>query len=82
MTDRSTDEARNSSTILRLWFTRSECVWISMPSSTLRAHDGARTRAPSISTTHTRQALTGVSVRSQHIVGISMPCCWATSRIV
>ena len=49
-------------TILRLWRTRSESVLTTMPSSTLREHAGTSTRAPSISTTQTRQALTGCRV--------------------
>jgi hypothetical protein len=58
--ERSTDEPRNSSTILRLRRTRSESVWTSIPGSTLREHAGTRTREPSTSTTQTRQTLTGV----------------------
>ncbi len=42
--------------------TRSESVRTFMPGSALREHDGASTRAPSISTTQTRQTLAGVSV--------------------
>jgi hypothetical protein len=60
--DRSTEEARNSITILRLWRTRSESVWITMSGSTLREHAGTSVRAPSSSTTQIRQALAGISV--------------------
>ena len=49
-------------TILRLWRTRSESVLTTMSASTLREHAGASTRAPSSSTTHTRQTLAGCSV--------------------
>ena len=42
--------------------TRGESVWTTMPASTLREHDGTSTRAPSTSTTQTRQTFTGVSV--------------------
>ena len=60
--DRSTEEARNSSTILRLSRTRSESVWTTIPSSALREHAGTSVRAFSSSTMHTRQAFAGVSV--------------------
>ena len=58
--DRSTEEARNSITILRLWRTRSESVRTTMPGSTLREQAGTSVRAPSTSTTQTRHALAGV----------------------
>ena len=58
--DRSTDEPRNSRTILRDSRTRSESVWTSIPASTLREQAGTRTREPVTSTTQTRQTLTGV----------------------
>ena len=57
--ERSIDEARNSMTILREWRTRSESVFTTMSGSTLRAQAGASTRAPSSSTTHTRQTFAG-----------------------
>ena len=62
MVERSTDEARNSSTIFRLWRTRSESVFTTMPGSTLREQLGTSTREPSTSTTQTRQTFTGWSV--------------------
>ena len=49
-------------TIRREWFTRSESVWIFIPSSARREQAGTSVRAPSSSTTQTRQALTGRSV--------------------
>ena len=61
----------SSSTIRRLCRTRSESVWTTIPSSTLRAQDGTSTREPSTSTTHTRQALIGVRFGAQHRVGVS-----------
>jgi hypothetical protein len=64
--DRSTEPfgvgASSSRTSFRETSTRGDRVWIFIPASTLREHAGARTRAPSTSTTQTRQALTGVSV--------------------
>jgi hypothetical protein len=62
--DKSTDEASSSSTSLRERSTRGERVRTRMPGSTAREQAGARTRAPSTSTTQTRHALTGVSVFS------------------
>ena len=56
----STDEPRNSRTILRDVRTRSESVWTSIPASTLREQAGTSTRDPVTSTTQTRQTLTGV----------------------
>src|SRR5436190_698014 len=53
----STDDARSSSTSLRLTRTRSESVFTFMPGSALREHDGTSVRAPSPSTTHTRPTL-------------------------
>ena len=41
---------------------RGDRVVFAMPASTFRQHAGASTRAPSTSTTQTRQALIGVSV--------------------
>ena len=58
--DRSTDEPRNSSTTFREMLDALDSVWTSMPASTLREQAGARTRAPSTSTTQTRQTFTGV----------------------
>ena len=49
-------------TILREWRTRSESVLTTMSGSTGRAQAGASTRAPSSSTTQTRQTLAGCSV--------------------
>ena len=46
----------------RLVRTRVESVCTTIPGSALREHDGTSTRAPSTSTTHTRQTFTGVSV--------------------
>ena len=60
--DRSTDDARNSNTILRLCRTRSLSVATLIPSSAGREHDGTSVRLPSTSTTHTLQTFTGVSV--------------------
>ena len=58
--DTSAEEARNSRTIFREVFTRSESVCTFIPGSALREHDGTRVREPSTSTTHTRQTFTGV----------------------
>ena len=55
----------------RLCRTRSVSVRTTIPSSTLRAHDGTSAREPSTSTTHTRQALIGVRFGAQHSVGVS-----------
>ena len=44
-----------------------------MPASTRRWQAGTRTRAPSSSTTHTRQAFCGIRVWPQQSVGVSMP---------
>ena len=74
--ERSTDDASSSSTSLRLCFTRGESVCTTIPSSAAREHDGASTRAPSTSTTHTRQAFTGCSVSRKQSVGTSMPALW------
>ena len=60
--ERSTDEPSSSSTSRRLVRTRSESVRTTIPASTLREHAGTSARAPSTSTTQTRQTLTGVSV--------------------
>ena len=60
--ERSTDEPRSSSTTRRERRTRSESVCTFMPASALREHDGASTRAPSTSTTHTRQTFAGSRV--------------------
>jgi len=56
----STDEESSSSTSRRLRRTRSESVSTTIPGSALREHDGTRVRAPSSSTTQTRQTFTGV----------------------
>ncbi len=61
--DRSTEEASSSSTSLRERRTRSESVFTTMPGSTLREQAGASTRAPSSSTTQTRQTLAGAGSR-------------------
>ena len=53
-----------------------------MPFSALRAHDGTSTRDPSSSTTHTRQAFTGVSVSPKQSVGMSSAFDLQASRIV
>ena len=60
MSSVSTLDARNSITSLREWATRSVSVLTFIPSSTGREHAGTNVRAPSTSTTHTRQAFTGV----------------------
>ncbi len=60
--ERSQAEPSSSITSLRLVRTRSESVFTTIPSSTLREHAGTSTRAFSTSTTQTRQTLTGVSV--------------------
>ena len=60
--ERSVDEPSSSITMRLLVRTRSESVCTTMPSSALRAHAGTSVRAPSSSTTQTRQAFTGVSV--------------------
>ena len=78
----STLEPRNSSTILRESRTRSESVLTFMPASALRAHEGTSTREPSSSTTHTRQALTGVRLSAKQSVGVSTPSARSASRIV
>src|SRR5262249_37360785 len=78
----STEEARNSSTSLRLKRTRSESVLTDMPGSTLREQAGANVREPSNSTTHTRHTLTGVRLLRKHSVGVSMPSWRAASRMV
>ena len=57
---RSAEEARNSSTILRLVRTRSEAVCTTMPGSALREQAGTSVREPSTSTTQTRHTFTGV----------------------
>ncbi len=57
--ERSTEEARNSSTILRLCRTRSEEVRTTIPGSALREQAGTSAREPSNSTTQTRQTFTG-----------------------
>src|SRR5260370_73086 len=80
--DRSTDEARNSKTIFRASFTRSEFVWMSIPASTFREQAGTSVRAPVSSTTHTRHTLTGVRVSKKHNVGVSMPFERQASRMV
>ena len=49
---------------------RSGCA---CPASTRRWQAGTRTRAPSSSTTHTRQAFCGIRVWPQQSVGVSMP---------
>ncbi|MEJ7705705.1 MAG: hypothetical protein WKF47_19750 [Geodermatophilaceae bacterium] len=54
------EEASSSRTILRLCRTRSLSVFTTIPASTVREHEGTRTRDPSTSTMQTRQALTGV----------------------
>src|SRR5579871_443524 len=78
----STEEASNSSTSLRLTRTRSESVFIDMPSSTLREQAGTNVREPSNSTTHTRQTFTGVRLSRKQSVGVSMPALRAASRMV
>src|ERR1700723_2658937 len=80
--ERSTDDARNSSTIRRLRRTRSESVLMDMFGSTLREQAGTSVREPSSSTTHTRQTLTGVRLSRKQIVGVSIPSFFAASRIV
>ena len=49
-------------TSLRESRTRSESVSTFIPGSTFREHAGASTRAPSTSTTQTRQTFAGCSV--------------------
>src|SRR5262249_7666082 len=78
----STEEARNSSTSLRLKRTRSESVLTDMPGSTFREHAGASVREPSSSTTQTRHTLTGVRLSRKHSVGVSMLSWRAASRMV
>src|SRR5579859_5898046 len=78
----STAEARNSSTRRRLRRTRSESVLIDMPGSTLREQAGTRVRAPSSSTTQTRQTFTGVRLSRKQSVGVSIPTFLAASRMV
>ena len=73
MIERSTDEARNSITILRLSRTRAESVRTTMSGSTLREHAGTSVRAPSSSTTQIRHAFAGVSVSPKQSVGVSIP---------
>ncbi len=80
--ERSTDEARNSNTRRRLSRTRSESVLMDMLGSTLREQAGTSARDPSNSTTHTRQALTGVRLSRKQSVGVSMPSFLAASRMV
>ena len=53
-----------------------------MPSATRREQAGTRVREPSSSTTQTRQALTGVIVGAQQIVGTSTPASRQASRMV
>ncbi len=62
--------------------TRSVSVVTFMPSSAARLQAGTRVRAPSTSTTQTRQALTGVRLSAKQSVGVST--CWArhASRMV
>ena len=60
VSDMSTEDARNSSTMRRLVRTRSESVCTTMPGSALREHAGTSVRDFSTSTTHTRHTLTGV----------------------
>ena len=62
VSERSTDEARNSSTRRRLWRTCSESVLTFISGSTLREHAGTSTLAPSSSTTQTRHTFAGRSV--------------------
>ena len=62
--------------------TRGESVCTTMPGSALREHDGTSVRAPSSSTTHTRQALTGVRLGAKHRVGTSMPSAAQASSTV
>ena len=66
----------------RLWRTRSESVWITMPSSAGRLHDGMSVRLPSSSTTHTRHTLTGVRFSAQQSVGVSTPAALQASSTV
>ena len=80
--DRSTDEARSSSTSLRASITRGDRVRTTMPGSTAREQLGTSTRAPSTSTTHRRQTLTGFSVSRKHSVGIVSPIDAQADRIV
>ncbi len=61
--ERSTDDASSSSTIFRACVdTLGDRVCTTMPLSTTREQLGTSTRAPSTSTTHTRQTFTGRSV--------------------
>src|SRR5215471_17865583 len=80
--ERSTDEARNSSTTRRLQRTRSESVFTDMFASTLREQAGTSAREPSNSTTQTRQTLTGVRLSRKQMVGVSIPSFFVASRIV
>ena len=52
----SCSESRSSTTVLRASRTRPVFVRIFMPSATGMTQEAARSRAPSISTRHTRQA--------------------------
>ena len=58
--ERSTEEPRNSRTILRDRRTRGESVRMSIPGSTRREQAGTSVREPATSTTQTRQTFTGV----------------------
>src|SRR6185369_8568237 len=49
---------------------RSESVFTTMFASALREHEGTRTRAPSSSTTQTRQTFTGVRFSAKQSVGV------------
>src|ERR1700735_2711712 len=80
--ERSTDDARNSSTRRRLRRTRSESVLMDIFASTLREQAGTSVREPSNSTTQTRHTLTGVRLSRKQIVGVSIPSFFAASSMV
>src|SRR5271168_160791 len=80
--ERSTEDARNSSTTRRLRRTRSESVLIDMLGSTLREQAGTSVRDPSSSTTQTRHTFTGVRLSRKQSVGVSIPSFFAASRMV
>ena len=62
--------------------TRSVCVWITMPGSTFRWHEGTSVRAPSTSTAHTRHTPTGSMPGWWQSLGISTPIDCATSQML
>jgi hypothetical protein len=75
-------ENSRSRTNFRALTTCGDSVCISIPSDIGKVHAVIKVRCPLTSTTHIRQAPTGINAGWSQSVGMSMPACFAALRIV